>query len=694
MQLHIPDTRRQFWIRTDASDFAVVGVLEQRRCKRPEPDAPTQGCGCPLFPVAFCSRKLQGDKSHGQRARPVRDKETYAIVATLHKFHAWLQQSRLFLKSAWVATDHRSLEYMTKEDSVTVSGPVGRRGRWHQFLSQFLLDVVYVPGQNQEIPDTLSRWSYPAYLYSPETNIHGTEEDAEGVAADQREQRAHADQLLERVDGQGETQPLRNFVAWHSSLLASGVTPSNREVGRVDVFQDDAEFSELAEQGYAECAAYCSQVRNLFSVEGLPRKARRKAQRIAITQGRGQNWSARALGAALQCAPAACIPDCDSDEPWATVRAGRVVPPEASILHDDCTAFYEQDPHLMGVLASLRQEQASLRAPGYAFYSPRPDCLRLRYRGKHVVPQAISQKVVQACHTYVHGGVDKTFLLCDRKFYFPDTDLRQLVRQVCGACQVCQQTKPQTGKQHGEPAFYPDPDDPFTPLAIDLVSLPKTVVNGETYDYLMVVVCRLTGYILAIPTQKLGLDSRKLAEIVLERVVFFMGLPKEVYSDNASVLSSQFLDTLFSLSGIEQHSSVPYKPSTNGRAQLAVRTVVMALRHFLTQRPRSWYQALPLALWGWNDLPGLVAPYSPDRLVFGRDPVGFGEVPPTVPGDGAEDAQQFFSRLVTERQQVKTALKRLHDKESSALRKKFKVQPFRGGDRVWLRDRPKWDQPH
>ena len=161
----------------------------------------------------------------------------------------------------------------------------------------------------------------------------------------------------------------------------------------------------------------------------------------------------------------------------------------------------------MGVLASFRQEQASFCVPGYAFYTPRPDCLRLRYRGKHVVPQAISQKVVQACHKYVHGGVDKTFWLCDRKFYFPDTELGQLVRQVCGACEVCQQTKPQTGNQHGETAFYPVPDDPFISLGIDFVSLPKTVVNAQTYDYLMVVVCRLTGYILAIPTQKIG--SRK-----------------------------------------------------------------------------------------------------------------------------------------------------------------------------------------
>ena len=107
----------------------------------------------------------------------------------------------------------------------------------------------------------------------------------------------------------------------------------------------------------------------------------------------------------------------------------------------------------MGVLASLRQEQASRRAPGYAFYTPRSDSLRLRYRGKHVVPQAISQNVVHTCHTYVHVGVDKTFLPCDRKFSFPHTDLRQLVRQVCGVREVCQQTKRGTGKQHGEPAF-------------------------------------------------------------------------------------------------------------------------------------------------------------------------------------------------------------------------------------------------
>ena len=95
VQLYIPDTQRRVWIRTDASDFAVGAVPEQRRRKCPEPDDPTQGCGCPLFPVAFFLRTLQGDKFQCQRAWPVRDKEAYAIVATLHKLHAW-QNSLVF----------------------------------------------------------------------------------------------------------------------------------------------------------------------------------------------------------------------------------------------------------------------------------------------------------------------------------------------------------------------------------------------------------------------------------------------------------------------------------------------------------------------------------------------------------------------------------------------------------------------
>ena len=41
---------------------------------------------------------------------------------------------------------------------------IGRRGRWHEFLSQFNIVVVYVPGKDHHVSDALSRWAYPAGL--------------------------------------------------------------------------------------------------------------------------------------------------------------------------------------------------------------------------------------------------------------------------------------------------------------------------------------------------------------------------------------------------------------------------------------------------------------------------------------------------------------------------------------------------
>ena len=84
-----------------------------------------------------------------------------------------------------------------------------------------------------------------------------------------------------------------------------------------------------------------------------------------------------------------------------------------------------------------------------------------------------------------------------------------------------------------------------------------------------------------------------------------------MFSDSASVINSDLLTEVFGLSGIGHHKSVIYEPATNDRAEAAVKSVVMALSKFVNQRPRSRYHALPLALWGLNDLPGLVAPFSP-----------------------------------------------------------------------------------
>ena len=137
-------------------------------------------------------------------------------------------------------------------------------------------------------------------------------------------------------------------------------------------------------------------------------------------------------------------------------------------------------------------------------------------------------------------------------------------------------------------------------------------------------------------------------------------MPREIHSDNQSIISTEFFDALCGLAGITQAKSIVYRPQSNGRAERAVQSIISALRLYLVFRKLDWIYALQFALWGLNDLPGPIAPYSPHRLVFGRDPVWFGEVPPLTVDTGVEDATEYFRRAQDECQLIQSKLVDLH----------------------------------
>ena len=92
-------------------------------------------------------------------------------------------------------------------------------------------------------------------------------------------------------------------------------------------------------------------------------------------------------------------------------------------------------------------------------------------------------------------------------------------------------------------------------MAIDFVDLPE-VRNQSTKtkilaNYPMVIVCRLTGYVMSIPCCEEGLTSRKAAELFLYRCGFFMDLAREILADNQSIISSTFFNALCNLVSIE-----------------------------------------------------------------------------------------------------------------------------------------------
>ena len=142
---------KPFILETDASRYAVGAVLKQ------EQDGTE-------VPIAFCSRKL----TKTQRNWAPREQETYAIIMALRKWSGWIGYQPVVVK-----TDHKFLENWATEHVATPSGPAGRRARWHETLSKFSVNIVYVPGKDQLVADALSRWAYPASQGLADVSKHG-----------------------------------------------------------------------------------------------------------------------------------------------------------------------------------------------------------------------------------------------------------------------------------------------------------------------------------------------------------------------------------------------------------------------------------------------------------------------------------------------------------------------------------------
>ena len=159
LQLCHVNPDKPFILRTDASKVAIGAVLEQEHEGK-------------LQPVSFFSRVL----TPNQRNWSPREQETYAIIAALKKWAGYIG-----FQPVIILTDHKALEHWVKEYVDTPSGPAGRRGRWHEVLSKFDIEVRYVPGKTNIIADAMSRYAYPASKALQDCSWHGSAEDANAM---------------------------------------------------------------------------------------------------------------------------------------------------------------------------------------------------------------------------------------------------------------------------------------------------------------------------------------------------------------------------------------------------------------------------------------------------------------------------------------------------------------------------------
>ena len=107
------------------------------------------------------------------------------------------------------------------------------------------------------------------------------------------------------------------------------------------------------------------------------------------------------------------------------------------------------------------------------------------------------------------------------------------------------------------------------------------------YDYLLVVICRLTSLVHLIPTNT-SAKATDITWLFLKDIVRIHGLPETIVSNQDPKFMSKFWCKLHHLMGVKLLMSTAYHPQTDAMGERAIRGVSQVLRSVVTHNQSNW----------------------------------------------------------------------------------------------------------
>ena len=699
LELFHLDTSKPFVLRTDASDYAIGAVLEQFPDVQGMPTIQDLSKPGAARAVAFMSRKL----TKGQSTRwDTRDKETYAIVSALEKWASWIGFQPIL-----VLTDHKTLESWHKEAFSAATGPTGRRARWHALMNMFDLQVVYTPGKGHIVPDTLSRWAYPASRAWADVSRHGNAEDAQEmkkIILEERKEERESAQVAE-VHG---TPPLGKCIAvlsqkpsGPSGQTISGVTTRGgaKTGDRGSSVQRPPGLNASSPRGPTQTPkgealdAYgnCLDVAPRQPMAWRPKRSsslplpsnnednmenehggrgqsvemnseeqvQDKSPRGRSRTRRGKSQEVEVEDANVETNPHPPIPG-GGLAPRVPLQGERAQgPPEGerdgrkTILDEDWVEEYEACTRWSTVWRAVHQPAAEW-PHGYQLVQN-----KLIYGGRWCIPMGLTGKVLRAHHSIAgHVGGDKLWQEAGKHYVFAWPNeaygLAQHMIRLCEVCQACEH--PHVSLRL---PIQPTPIPPtiMTSVAIDIFQMPKVTWEGVEYDAFAACVDRHSGWVVATPHKLRGLTAAKVAKSMYESWWSPHGVPAILTSDRGAHFAGAWWRTMCASLGIRQAYAQAYHHPANGRAEVVGAQLQKRLRKLQAEEGTCWVPALQRAVRQLHDVPG-PSGLSPYQVLYGRDRPYAGV--PYEPPHVWPDAVAFFEKQRDIDEKVSRVLNDLH----------------------------------
>ncbi len=223
-----------------------------------------------------------------------------------------------------------------------------------------------------------------------------------------------------------------------------------------------------------------------------------------------------------------------------------------------------------------------------------------------LIPPTLRQEIVHTLHS-AHQGTTGMNECAKVSVYWPG--ITNDIKNARSGCSSCNQTTPSQAKL---PPILPIiPTTPFEAIACDYFK--------HIGHYYFVAADRLSGWIelqqIKVGTNEAG--AQGLCKAVRRLMVTF-GVPSELSSDGGPEFKSDETKAFFRRWGINHRLSSSYLPSSNGRAELAVKTAKRLLMENINASGKLDNDAIVRALLTYRNTPDPGCKLSPAQILMGR----------------------------------------------------------------------------
>lgn len=231
-----------------------------------------------------------------------------------------------------------------------------------------------------------------------------------------------------------------------------------------------------------------------------------------------------------------------------------------------------------------------------------------------LVPKVMRDIIIGLCHnipTSGHQGYDRTLARIQQRFswYAMTQDIRKFVT----SCPACNRNKKATRKARcGMKQFHAG--SPMERVHLDFLGPLPVTKKGNAYVLMMV--DQFTKWVECVPLPNQSAETT--AKAVNEFFLRF-GFPFQILTDRGTNFESVLFKNLCECLQIHKTRTTPYRPSANGQVERYNRTLMDALRCFVSRTPTLWDEYVPLLACALRSAKNRSTGFTANMLMLGRE---------------------------------------------------------------------------